>query len=262
MLDVSQTQSITIAEIYRITFVSGEIYVLSALSGLAALDGVAVTPAVVSRSAIEFDRDAASQSCTITIRGVQDALHDLLTIPDATIKGEVLWRDLSSGTTEVFFTGWGVPRASLGQIMSLKLRPDRRILDVLVPDKLLQRGCNHMFGDSGCGVNLDDYTLEFECDQVSDDGMTVSHADMALQADAFYTWGRLVCGAEQRLVLSHVGNGIRIQYPFANDIKGQTCQLVAGCDRQQATCSDKFNNGDRFCGMPYAPSINPALYGL
>jgi uncharacterized phage protein (TIGR02218 family) len=131
--------------------------------------------------------------------------------------------------------------------------------------RLYQFGCDAELGDARCGVNLTNAAYV-------DGGTVAAVEDAALVlngivfADDWATRGKLTftsgaaagkavgvkrqrsVGAQTRMELWQV-------LPFSVAV-GDAVNLIAGCDKQFATCRAKFSNAANFRGFPHMPGTD------
>ena len=131
---------------------------------------------------------------------------------------------------------------------------------------IVQYGCDADLGDERCKVDLDQPAFR------SDDGLVASLGASARlfvasgidgYANDWFTRGLItwLSGANQGRkaevrLHSKAGDTVTIELwqrmaePIA---EGDTFRIVAGCDKQFATCRAKFNNVPNFRGFPHVP---------
>jgi uncharacterized phage protein (TIGR02218 family) len=130
--------------------------------------------------------------------------------------------------------------------------------------RLYQHGCDAVLGDGRCGVNLASSGLSCNAEIVS----CVANRQFIVNgaqsfAAGFFAGGsaQLLSGPNQgrtgqikfhRLQASSVSIELWQPLPLAA-LAGDTIQLRAGCDKQFATCRDKFSNAVNFRGFPHMP---------
>ena len=132
--------------------------------------------------------------------------------------------------------------------------------------RIVQFGCDADLGDQRCTVDLDQPAYR------SDDGVVESLGASPRMFDAsgldgydnnWFTRGLItwLSGANQGRkaevkLHSEAGSGVlielwqRMSEPIA---EGDSFRIVAGCDKQLATCRAKFNNVPNFRGFPHVP---------
>jgi len=76
--------------------------------------------------------------------------------------------------------------------------------------------------------------------------------------DGYFSLGWVEFQGQKRMIVSHVGLNITVQYPFNDMAEGAGVKLYAGCDQRIETCRDKFDNVNNFFGTPYIPQENPS----
>jgi uncharacterized phage protein (TIGR02218 family) len=123
--------------------------------------------------------------------------------------------------------------------------------------RLYRNGCDANLGDARCGVNLSPFTKAVTVTALREGGFESSlHAGAA---DEFFTRGEVVFASGRRLAIKRqrlLATALRIDLwdspRFAIAI-GESVSLVAGCDKQLATCTAKFANAVNFRGFPHMP---------
>ena len=90
----------------------------------------------------------------------------------------------------------------------------------------------------------------------------VEAAIFATEANDWFTFGKVQVGSEVRMVTGHDGTRLNISAPFRSAAVGDTATAWAGCDRQEETCDDKFDNLENFGGFPHIPKRNPVMKAL
>lgn len=146
------------------------------------------------------------------------------------------------------FEGDEAVLSSYNLIASLKRR---------VPWLTYQPNCNWALYHEGCGVDRNAFRLDGVVASVS--GLTLNAAVFGTQPDGWLRagWVQRVNTREVRFITSHVGDDITLQSPFPGRVAGEPLVAFAGCMRDEATCSAKFNNLPRMAGWPDVPSKNP-----
>jgi hypothetical protein len=143
-----------------------------------------------------------------------------------------------------------------GAEATLTCAPFDEALQRLVPRLTYQPLCQWDLYGVGCGVVAASFRDTATADTVS--GVTVTSSTFATRADGWYLNGWMDDPTgDVRMIVGHVGNTITLISPFASLIAGQTVHAFAGCDRTEATCTNKFNNFPRHLGFPRVPDRNP-----
>lgn len=130
--------------------------------------------------------------------------------------------------------------------------------------RIFQFGCDAVVGDGRCGVNLDDPAFSITVAVMSaaeDRRLTVPGADgfeagwFARGVATFQTGSN--AGRKAGIKFHREGGAgtvIELWQPMPSPVSaGDMVRLTAGCDKQFATCRDKFANGINFRGFPHIP---------
>lgn len=128
-----------------------------------------------------------------------------------------------------------------------------RLPNIEVPNRTCQLCCNSEFGDSECGISLEETNVELATGSTSSNILLPSTYETNYWKD-----GVIFIKGESRLILSNEGNKIVVNYSFLqSDIKGgMEATLIRGCDKTKETCQNRFNNMKNFSGFPTIPFEN------
>ena len=142
----------------------------------------------------------------------------------------------------------------------------RGLADVLQQERgrIYQYSCDADLGDARCGVALSGPLLTGTGAVASLlDPRSFTASGLAAFAQGWFARGLLswTAGANagrrieiKRHWLVPGGAAIEVwQDPAADILAGDTFTAIAGCDKQFATCREKFANGDNFRGCPHIP---------
>lgn len=126
-----------------------------------------------------------------------------------------------------------------------------------VPWVPYKKGCVWALYGHGCGVLRAPF--EVPTSAYVQTGNVLTSTVYGTFADGWFRGGTVeVPGTgETRFVLAHTGNNLTLDYPFFNLPAGTTLVAVAGCNRTEETCADKFNNLPNHLGFSYIPTENP-----
>ncbi len=131
-------------------------------------------------------------------------------------------------------------------------------------ERVYQRPCAAILGDTGCGVNLSASAYSEEAQVVTaDGGRRFTFGGLSGFDPEWFERGRLV-------VLSGSGTGLTGQIKLDRKVSGtreielwqelraevapgDTVRVEAGCDKRITTCRAKFNNAINFRGFPHIP---------
>lgn len=130
--------------------------------------------------------------------------------------------------------------------------------------RLYQYGCDAVLGDARCGVNLE--APAYRCEAVV--AGAEAQRRLSVSGAQGFAAGFFAHGTCHVLSGANTGRGGDIKFhrfdgvgalielwqplPFSPQA-GDRLVLLAGCDRQFATCRAKFANGERFRGFPHMP---------
>lgn len=138
--------------------------------------------------------------------------------------------------------------------------------------RLYSRSCDADLGDARCGVNLalpaygvDGHVLAVSSDRALRLAISAPVDVLALTGGAVQVTTGPATGLHIGVgVAAQVAGGLDVQLltpmPLAPDL-GDGVHLQIGCDKQFATCRDRFANSLNFRGMPTLPGDEAALAG-
>ena len=141
------------------------------------------------------------------------------------------------------------------------VRSDLELLNVRMPRNIYQPGCRRNLYDTGCGVSK----AGFAANSSAASGSTTTRVNCALaQPGGWFDLGTLKFSTGQnagvtRTVKSYAPGAFTFSLPFPYPpAVGDQFTAWAGCDKQQSTCTTKFNNLARFDAEPYVPAAETA----
>ena len=148
-----------------------------------------------------------------------------------------------------------VSSAAIEKECEIILYSDLYILQRRIPKQGYQSPCVHVFGDSGCTINLDDFTTSGVVADVSADGLTVTVAAFNGLAHGL-AGGYFRRGSDVRMILSQAGPNVTLLSPISGLAQGDQVKGVAGCQLTYAACQS-YNNVPHFLGFDLIPLTNP-----
>lgn len=173
------------------------------------------------------------------------------------------WGDTSRGTIllEKGFTGELRPSRST---IDLEIKPALAVLQLPMPRRQFQPGCLHVLYDPGCALLAASFTVTNAA--AAGSTAAVIHSTLA-QADHYFELGAITftsgvnAGLTRRVYgYLNASGAVSVQPPFpAAPANGDTFSIYPGCDKQLATCVNKFNNLAHFAGFPFVPVAEATL---
>ena len=125
--------------------------------------------------------------------------------------------------------------------------------------RLYQYGCDADFCDARCGLAASDWTAEGTVAsakgnrEIEADGLGAYGTGHFARGVITFTSGANN-GAAMEVKQHQAGGALELWRTMARDIApGDTFTVTAGCDKQYATCREKFSNGANFRGFPHMP---------
>lgn len=147
--------------------------------------------------------------------------------------------------------------------IDMKCRSHLELLNIQMPRRLWQTSCTHVFGDAMCQFDRASLQATFACLAGSTEtqiASTVNPTPQGLYAQGTIT-GISGANAGYSRTIAAIGNGtITVKLAFLSPpATGDQFQLLPGCDRTIATCTNIFNNAAHFGGFPYVPTPETAV---
>jgi uncharacterized phage protein (TIGR02218 family) len=147
--------------------------------------------------------------------------------------------------------------------IDLKCRSHLELLNIQMPRRLWQSSCTHTFGDAMCQFDRSALELTFAAEPGSTQAQIVTSVSPA--PANLYIQGTIIgvtgANAGSSRTIANMGFGwVAVKLPFLSSIvAGDEFQLLPGCDRTLATCSNVFNNAIHFGGFPFIPTPETAV---
>ena len=260
--EIQKTEASATSELYHFGNVDGDEYFTSGKESITFQSNV-YSPAPIKRSAPDQTLEFKPQSMTITMAITQLFLAYANSAPLLPTDIEV-FSALKNTPTEFIrvFKGKIMGVAFQNQTVTATCEAFSELFRKKAPTYAVQAGCNNTLYDAICTVSP---ALFDENVVATVAGNTITHATFATHPNQFFRGGKVKIVNDPRYVIDHTGSVITIQFPYPSNVTGaQTVRAFAGCDKQAATCRDKFSNLINFVGMPYCPgqNKNPAVVGF
>jgi len=169
--------------------------------------------------------------------------------------------DTSAGTV-LLFEGRVADVECSRTMARLKVNSDLELLNIQMPRNLYQPGCIHNLYDTGCALTKSSWAVGGSVSSV------VNYTGVASglsQPNGYFDNGVLIfnsgTNAQVRRTVKKYVSGI---FTFSTPLKvlpsiGDSFTAYPGCDKTQATCTNKFNNVIHFRGYPYIPIPETAI---
>jgi uncharacterized phage protein (TIGR02218 family) len=146
--------------------------------------------------------------------------------------------------------------------IDMKCRSHLELLNIQMPRRLWQASCTHIFGGPMCQFNRASLAVTFPAGA----GSTQTAITGAPSSTTPFALGTITgtTGANagySRTVAEFVSGGtVTVKLAFLSPVaNGDEFQLLPGCDRTIATCTNVFNNAVHFGGFPYIPTPETAV---
>ena len=147
--------------------------------------------------------------------------------------------------------------------IDLKCRSHLELLNIQMPRRLWQSSCTHTFGDAMCQFDRSALQATFFAGPGSTQAQIATSVSPA--PANLYTQGTIIGltggNAGSNRTISNMGAGwVYVKLAFLSPVvAGDEFQLLPGCDRTLASCTNLFNNASHFGGFPYVPTPETAV---
>ncbi len=217
--------------------------------------GETYVPTTITRTELEHTAEVISGQIKVTLP-VSHPLAALFVpyLPPSPMTLTIYGGHFGDSEVVTLFSG-EVASAKFTDECEFTCNSDAYLLQRQVPKKLYQSGCSHVFGDSGCGVNLALYTQPGTVSAVDETGTIVTVPAFAGMTHSL-RGGYFTRGDDVRMIIDHTGDVITLLSGIASLEAGDECSAVSGCQHTYAACAS-FNNVQNFMGFDLIPSINP-----
>lgn len=121
--------------------------------------------------------------------------------------------------------------------------------NIEAPCRDYQIACNSDFGDSECNMSVGEETIAILTDK--DNELTINKSF----PEDYWTSGSAIIGGEGRVVIKSVGNTVKLNVNFLQDLHGKQVTLRRGCNKTHEMCK-KYNNLRNYGGFPAIPFEN------
>ena len=146
--------------------------------------------------------------------------------------------------------------------IEMKCRSHLELLNIQMPRRLWQSSCTHVFGDAMCLFERSSLAVAF----TAGSGSTTTAIHGAPTTTTPYAQGTITAltggnAGYSRTIANFISGGaVTVKLAFLSPVvAGDQFQLLPGCDRTLATCTNVFNNAIHFGGFPYIPTPETAV---
>lgn len=160
--------------------------------------------------------------------------------------------------------------------LDIKCRSHLELFNIQMPRRLWQAPCTHVFGQPGIGMCGYDRVNGLNALGASTGigaqsiaataGSTQTAINYSGANNAYMAQGSIIgltganAGQTRTIATMAVGPQVQVKLAFLSPVSvGDTFQLLPGCDHSVFTCTNLFNNVDRFGGTPYTPTPETAV---
>jgi uncharacterized phage protein (TIGR02218 family) len=234
---------------------TGIFYALTSADESITYLGNQFVPTTISRSESEQSNEVVSGQLKIYLPTSHPLAKLLLPyLPTSPIAVTIYGSHYSDTETVVLFTGT-IASARFTDQCELVCNSDQYTLQRKIPQQLYQAPCSHIFGDVGCGIDLNDHTYPGTIATIDSTGTVLTVTGFASLPDPL-KGGYLKRGNDVRMIVANSGTSVTLLSPIAGLQVGDSVDGIAGCPLTFAGCSH-YKNTFNFLGFDLIPTINP-----
>jgi uncharacterized phage protein (TIGR02218 family) len=212
-------------------------------------------PTTISRTELDHTNDVISGQIKITIPPSHPLAAEFIPyLPPTPMEITIFGGHFGDSDVVVLFTG-NVASSLFTDQCELTCNSDLYRLQRQIPKKLYQAPCAHVFGDTGCGINLALFTTAGTIASVDVTG-TVLHVSAFNGLAHSLRGGYLVRGQDVRMIVDHTGDQVTLLTGIGDLEVDQAVSGVAGCQHTYPACQS-YNNVPQFFGFDLMPATNP-----
>ena len=258
--NLEETEQIGLPELYKLSYGDVIEYYTTWAKSLTFL-GHEYQSVPLKRSGLTLDNEFNSVRISIQAP-VIEAFSRYISNQPIDPTSVIVYRALATDLTDyvILFSG-NVMRVSVKDRQAkAECEANSDVLDFAWPRVMYQSYCNHDLFDSECALGDAGFLVQ---GPVTISGADLISAVLGTYANGYFTGGRAVHGADERLITTHLGSTVTLHVPFDDRVSaGTVVDFYPGCDGSPDTCKNTFNNFTNFLGFPYIPSKNPVLWGI
>lgn len=234
---------------------TGKSFLLTSADETITYLGQEYDPTTISRSEQEHTSEVVSGRMKITIPPSHPLAAEFIPyLPPTPMEITIYGGHYGDTEVVVLFSG-NVASSLFTDQCELTCNSDMYRLQRLIPKKLYQSPCAHVFGDTGCGINLALFTTTGTIGSFNAAG-TVLHVSAFNGLGHSLKGGYFLRGNDLRMIVDHVGDQITLLNGISDLVINQAVRGVAGCQHTYAACQS-YNNTPNFFGFDLMPQTNP-----
>lgn len=213
-------------------------------------NGKVYSPSLISRDRINLTDNVLKNTLVVNLPRTNDFARSLLVnMPEVPVLFTLYRNSLPYWQGRVLSAeGAGLLiRLSCVTLQSLVTRPGITAR--------VQITCRHRLYSQNCGAIKAIFATNTTVNSITTNGLTITTLATG-KPDHYFLNGEVEYGNNRRRIVKHVGNDIKINYPFPTLPSGAII-LYPGCDHTESTCLNKFNNVINFGGASRMPLKDP-----
>jgi len=212
-------------------------------------------PATIHRTELEHTNEVVSGQIKVSIPPAHPLAQLFVPYMPPTPMSLTIWGG-HYGDAEVVVVFKGqISSAAFGDECEFTCSSALYLMQRMIPKKLQQSNCAHVFGDVRCGINLELFTTFGAIAAVNAAGDQVTVPEFAGLAHSLKA-GYFVRGSDARMIVDHTGDVVTLLAPIPGLQVGEVVSGVAGCQHTYPACQGYANTAN-FLGFDLIPITNP-----
>lgn len=234
---------------------TGKSFLLTSADETITYLGQQYDPTTISRTEQEHTNEVISGRIKITIPPSHPLAAEFIPyLPPTPMEVTIFGGHYGDSDVVVLFSG-NVASTLFTDQCELNCNSDMYRLQRLIPKKLYQAPCAHVFGDAGCGIDLALFTTTGTIASVDSTG-TIIHVTAFNGLSHSLKGGYFLHGNDLRMIVDHTGDQVTLLTAIPGLAINQVVKGVAGCQHTFAACQS-YNNTPQFFGFDLMPQTNP-----
>jgi uncharacterized phage protein (TIGR02218 family) len=231
------------------------------------VDGVTYVPEIIShdeQSADTNEGSQAEQTIQIAYTNPVAAIHvPYLPPKPVQVTIQSFQRNDPEGEVKTHFYGEIVSFQQKGAMVELRCAQGNDPTQRMIPRATHGPGCRHGTYSDACTLDREDWKTVIT-DLTSVVGFTLQSPTFLSLGTGWLQRGYAENPAtgETRYITYHVGNTIKLVYPFTGLTAADEIWVYAGDDKKAETCRIKFNNKLNYLGFDFFPTFNVFADGV
>jgi len=226
-------------------------------------DGDAFEPISIKRTTIAYDANLGEVKTTVAVPVTKQFVTNAVNFPIRKTQIQIAKVTINEPNVRTYIFDGTVRGVTFDKGIAQAHCYGMDQLSTIGPKIIYQSGCNWQVFDTDCGLSQIPFKVNANIDSFNAEELTLHSTAFSAKAAGWFVQGKAYYMNDWRFITDHGSDYIRLHYRFSDALVVDTgIDVYPGCDGLPATCKTKFNNWNKFCGMPSIPSRNPVIWGF